>query len=78
MVRAFEIINNQQGFSKLLTCLAKYYQHLSDLVIAFESIDSYERNLREFLKANIFFATVHPNNVSNYTKARDGLLKLIR
>ena len=55
MVRVFEITNNQQGFSKLLTCLAKYYQHLSDIVIVFECTGSYVRNLRKFLKANNIF-----------------------
>ena len=76
VVRIFEITNNQQGFSKLLTWLAKNYQHLSDFIIVFESTGSYERNLREFLKANnIYFATVHPNKVRNYAKARGWIAK---
>lgn len=74
--KAFEVSNNQQGFTKLITCLVKHYQHLSELIIAFEPTGGYERNLRGFLKINnILFTTVHPNKVRNYAKAKGWLAK---
>jgi transposase len=74
--KSIEITNNQQGFVKLLFCCVEYYQHLSDIIIAFEPTRGYERELKEFLKLNkVNFVTVHPNKVRSYAKAKGWLAK---
>ena len=74
--KSIEITNNQQGLAKLLSCCVEYYQHLSDIIIAFEPTGGYERELREFLKLNkVNFVTVHPNKVRSYAKAKGLLAK---
>lgn len=60
----------------MLTTINKHYQNLSEIIIVFEPTGGYEHNLREFLKINkLPFATVHPNKVRNYAKARGWLAK---
>ena len=74
--KSIEITNNQQGLAKLLSCCVEYYQHLSDIIIAFEPTGGYERELKEFLKLNkVNFVTVHPNKVRSYVKAKGWLAK---
>jgi transposase len=74
--KSIEITNNQQGLAKLLSCCVEYYQHLSDIIIAFEPTGGYERELKEFLKLNkVNFVTVHPNKVRSYAKAKGWLAK---
>ncbi|WP_342278988.1 IS110 family transposase [Candidatus Tisiphia endosymbiont of Myopa tessellatipennis] len=49
---------------------------LSELIVVFEPTGGYEHNLREFLKVNkLPFATVHPNKVRSYAKAKGWLAK---
>ena len=74
--KSIEITNNQQGLAKLLSCCVEYYQHLSDIIIAFEPTGGYERELKKFLKLNkVNFVTVHPNKVRSYAKAKGWLAK---
>ena len=74
--QSFEFSNNQQGFHKLLNGINKHYTSLLDTIIVFEPTGGYERNLKEFLKFNkVSFATVHPNKVRSYAKAKGWLAK---
>ncbi|WP_341751289.1 MULTISPECIES: IS110 family transposase [unclassified Candidatus Tisiphia] len=74
--KAFEVTNDQHGFTTMLSTINKYYPALSELIVVFEPTGGYEHNLREFLKINkLPFATVHPNKVRSYAKARGWLAK---
>jgi transposase len=74
--KAFEVTNDQQGFTTMLSTINKHYQLLSELIVVFEPTGGYEYHLREFLKINkLPFATVHPNKVRSYAKARGWLAK---
>lgn len=74
--KSFELTNNDEGFAKMTSYLSQHYKSLSTIIITFEPTGGYERNLREYLKSNqINFATVHPNKVRNYAKARGWLAK---
>ncbi len=74
--KSFSVINNESGFCKLLNCLNKNYQSLSEVIIVFEPTGGYERPLRNFLKTcQLNFTTVHPNKVRQYAKAKGLLAK---
>ncbi|UCM92488.1 MULTISPECIES: IS110 family transposase [unclassified Candidatus Tisiphia] len=74
--KAFEVTNDQHGFTTMLSTINKYYPVLSELIVVFEPTGGYEYNLREFLKINkLPFATVHPNKVRSYAKAKGWLAK---
>jgi len=74
--QSFEFNNNQRGFHKLLKDINKHYKSPLDIVVVFEPTGGYERNFREFLKSNkVNFATVHPNKVRSYAKAKGWLAK---
>ncbi|CAF0761381.1 unnamed protein product [Didymodactylos carnosus] len=74
--KAFEVSNDQQGFTSMLATINKHYQNLSEIIVVFEPTGGYEHNLREFLKINkLPFTTVHPNKVRQFAKARGWLAK---
>lgn len=54
----------------------KHYKSPLDIIVVFEPTGRYERNFRELLKSNkVNFATVHPNKVRSYAKAKGWLAK---
>ncbi len=76
IAKSFSVTNDESGFSKLLTCLNKNYQSLSEVIIVFEPTGGYEKCLRNFLKSyQLNFTTVHPNKVRGYAKAKGLLAK---
>ncbi|WP_410521322.1 hypothetical protein [Candidatus Tisiphia endosymbiont of Myopa tessellatipennis] len=52
--KAFEVTNDQHGFTTILSTINKYYPVLSELIVVFEPTGGYEHNLREFLKIDLF------------------------
>ncbi|WP_341753859.1 hypothetical protein [Candidatus Tisiphia endosymbiont of Dioctria rufipes] len=65
--KAFEVTNDQQGFTTMLSTINKHYTALSELNVVFEPTGGYEHNLREFLKINkLPFATVHSINLKSW------------
>ncbi|WP_341755260.1 hypothetical protein [Candidatus Tisiphia endosymbiont of Ptychoptera albimana] len=75
--KAFEVTNDQHGFTTMLSTINKYYPALSELIVVFEPTGGYEHNLREFLKINCLLLQYTLIKCVVMLKLKDGLLKLI-
>lgn len=60
--KSFNITNDHDGFTKLLSTLVQHYD-LTSLIIVFEPTGGYEKPFVDFLVSNkINFSVVHPNS----------------